>query len=109
MTATYLVHKAVGDKLIGVFIDDRFRREGEPKFIVRTLKSLGITLKQLIQRKSFSRLFRENRCRRDLFSQTQIKRKRKLIWREKRQAREILINQERMNNKCYFLAMQFAE
>jgi GMP synthase PP-ATPase subunit len=59
MTATYLVHKAVGDKLIGVFIDDRFRREGEPKFIVRTLKSLGITLKQLIQRKSFSRLFRE--------------------------------------------------
>ena len=42
MTATYLVHKAVGDKLIAVFIDDGLRREGEPEFVIRTLKSLRI-------------------------------------------------------------------
>lgn len=42
---TVLVHKAVGDKLVAVFIDDGLRREGEPEFVVRTLKSLGIKTK----------------------------------------------------------------
>ena len=35
---TFLVHKAVGDKLVAVFIDDGLRREGEPEFVVRILK-----------------------------------------------------------------------
>ncbi|MBM4401140.1 MAG: hypothetical protein FJ045_04230, partial [Crenarchaeota archaeon] len=34
---TVLVHKAVGDKLVAVFIDDGLRREGEPQFVVKTL------------------------------------------------------------------------
>ncbi len=42
---TVLVHKAVGDKLVAVFIDDGLRREGEPEFVVRTLKSLDIKTK----------------------------------------------------------------
>jgi len=42
---TVLVHKAVGDKLVAVFIDDGLRREGEPQFVVKTLKSLGIKTK----------------------------------------------------------------
>ena len=39
---TVLIHKAVGDKLVAVFIDDGLRREGEPEFVVRTLKNLSI-------------------------------------------------------------------
>ena len=39
---TFLVHKAVGENLIAVFIDDGLRREGEPEFVVKTLKDLGI-------------------------------------------------------------------
>jgi GMP synthase (glutamine-hydrolysing) len=42
---TALVHKAVGEKLVAVFIDDGLRREGEPEFVVRTLKNLGIRTK----------------------------------------------------------------
>ncbi|UCE16578.1 MAG: glutamine-hydrolyzing GMP synthase [Candidatus Bathyarchaeota archaeon] len=41
-TATFLVHKAIGENLIAVFIDDGLRREGEPEFVVKTLKDLGI-------------------------------------------------------------------
>lgn len=40
--ATYLVHKAVGDQLVAVFVDDGLRREGEPEFVVRILKELKI-------------------------------------------------------------------
>ncbi len=40
--ATVLVHKAVGENLTAVFIDDGLRREGEPEFVVKTLKNLGI-------------------------------------------------------------------
>ena len=40
--ATFLVHKAVGKDLTAVFIDDGLRREGEPEFVVRILKDLGI-------------------------------------------------------------------
>jgi GMP synthase (glutamine-hydrolysing) len=42
MVATYLVHKAVGEKLVAVFIDDGLRREGEPEFVVQMLRNLGI-------------------------------------------------------------------
>lgn len=41
-TTTFLVHKAVGEKLIAVFVDDGLRREGEPEFVVKVLKDLGI-------------------------------------------------------------------
>jgi GMP synthase (glutamine-hydrolysing) len=41
-TATVLVHKAVGDHLTAVFIDDGLRRQGEPEFVVQTLQDLGI-------------------------------------------------------------------
>jgi GMP synthase (glutamine-hydrolysing) len=57
MTATYLVHKAVGDKLIAVFIDDGLRREGEPEFVVRTLKSLGINTKAIDVKEEFFKTF----------------------------------------------------
>jgi GMP synthase (glutamine-hydrolysing) len=57
MTATYLVHKAVGDKLIAVFIDDGLRREGEPEFVVRTLKSLGINTKAIDAKEEFFKTF----------------------------------------------------
>ena len=41
-TVTMLVHKAVGEKLVAVFIDDGLRREGEPEFVVKTLKNLKL-------------------------------------------------------------------
>ncbi len=50
---TYLVHKALGDKLIAVFVDDGLRREGEPEFVMRTLKSLGIKSKYVDAKKDF--------------------------------------------------------
>lgn len=50
---TYLVHKAVGKKLLAVFIDDGLRREGEPEFVMQTLKSLGIKAKYIDAKKEF--------------------------------------------------------
>jgi GMP synthase (glutamine-hydrolysing) len=50
---TVLVHKAVGDKLLAVFIDDGLRREGEPEFVVNTLKSLGIKTKYIDAKAEF--------------------------------------------------------
>ena len=52
-TATFLVHKAVGENLIAVFIDDGLRREGEPEFVVRTLKGLGIKVRSVDAKKEF--------------------------------------------------------
>jgi GMP synthase (glutamine-hydrolysing) len=57
MTATYLVHKAVGDRLIAVFIDDGLRREGEPEFVFRTLKSLEINTKVIDAKEEFFKTF----------------------------------------------------
>jgi len=50
---TALVHKAVGDKLVAVFIDDGLRREGEPEFVVRTLKNLNIRTKYIDAKEEF--------------------------------------------------------
>jgi GMP synthase (glutamine-hydrolysing) len=50
---TFLVHKAVNEKLIAVFIDDGLRREGEPEFVMRTLKSLGIKAKYVDAKEEF--------------------------------------------------------
>ena len=58
MTATYLVHKAIGDKLIAVFIDDGLRREGEPEFVVQTLKKLGINTRSIDAKKEFFQIFK---------------------------------------------------
>jgi GMP synthase (glutamine-hydrolysing) len=55
---TALVHKAVGDNLIAVFIDDGLRREGEPEFVVKTLKSLGIKTKYVDAKKEFFEVFK---------------------------------------------------
>src|SRR3990170_6756490 len=56
--ATFLVHKAVGKNLIAVFIDDGLRREGEPEFVVRTLKSLGIRTRFVDAKKEFFAVFK---------------------------------------------------
>jgi GMP synthase (glutamine-hydrolysing) len=50
---TFLVHKVVGENLIAVFIDDGLRREGEPEFVMSTLKSLGIKSKYIDAKKEF--------------------------------------------------------
>ena len=55
---TALVHKAVGDKLVAVFIDDGLRREGEPEFVVKTLKILGIRTKYVDAKKEFFEVFK---------------------------------------------------
>jgi len=55
---TVLVHKAVGDKLVAVFIDDGLRREGEPEFVVRTLKRLGIRTKFIDAKEEFFAVFK---------------------------------------------------
>jgi GMP synthase (glutamine-hydrolysing) len=55
---TVLVHKAVGDKLVAVFIDDGLRREGEPEFVVRTLKRLGIKTKFVDAEEEFFAVFK---------------------------------------------------
>jgi len=51
--ATVLVHKAVGEKLVAVFIDDGLRREGEPEFVVKTLKNLRIKTKYIDAKAEF--------------------------------------------------------
>jgi len=57
--ATYLVHKAVGDKLIAVFIDDGLRREGEPEFVVRILKELKIKTRYIDAKAEFFKTFED--------------------------------------------------
>jgi GMP synthase (glutamine-hydrolysing) len=54
---TFLVHKAVGDRLIAVFIDDGLRREGEPEFVVRILKDLGIKTRFVDAKEAFFKIF----------------------------------------------------
>jgi GMP synthase (glutamine-hydrolysing) len=56
--ATYLVHKAVGDKLVAVFIDDGLRREGEPEFVVRILKELKIETRYVNAKEEFFQTFK---------------------------------------------------
>lgn len=56
--ATYLVHKAVGDRLVAVFIDDGLRREGEPEFVVRILKELKIKTRYVDAKADFFETFK---------------------------------------------------
>jgi GMP synthase (glutamine-hydrolysing) len=55
---TALVHKAVGDKLVAIFIDDGLRREGEPEFVVKTLKNLKIRTKYIDAKAEFFAVFK---------------------------------------------------
>ncbi|MCJ7634938.1 ExsB family transcriptional regulator [Candidatus Bathyarchaeota archaeon] len=55
---TFLVHKAIGEKTVAVFIDDGLRREGEPEFVVRTLKNLQIRTKYVDAKKEFLDVFK---------------------------------------------------
>lgn len=55
---TYLVHKAVGKKLIAIFIDDGLRREGEPEFVMRVLKNLGIKARYVDAKEEFFEVFK---------------------------------------------------
>ena len=55
---TFLIHKAVGQKLIAVFIDDGLRREGEPEFVMNTLKSLGVKARYIDAKKEFFEVFK---------------------------------------------------
>jgi GMP synthase (glutamine-hydrolysing) len=55
---TALVHKAVGNSLVAVFIDDGLRREGEPEFVVKTLKNLNIKTKYVDAKKEFFEVFK---------------------------------------------------
>ncbi len=52
-TTTFLMHKAVGEKLIAVFVDDGLRREGEPEFVVKVLKDLGIKVRFVDAKEEF--------------------------------------------------------
>jgi GMP synthase (glutamine-hydrolysing) len=56
--ATFLVHKAVGEKLIAVFIDDGLRREGEPEFVMNTLNKLAIKARLIDAKKEFFEVFK---------------------------------------------------
>ena len=58
MTATYLLHKAVGDNLIAVFINDGLRREGEPEFVVKNLRKWGINTRSIDAKKEFFQIFK---------------------------------------------------
>ena len=55
---TALVHKALGNNAIAVFIDDGLRREGEPEFVLRILKQLGIETKYVDAKKVFFEAFK---------------------------------------------------
>jgi GMP synthase (glutamine-hydrolysing) len=56
--ATYLVAKAVGDKMVAVFIDDGLRREGEPEFVVRILKEFGVNTRFVDAKEEFFQVFK---------------------------------------------------
>ena len=56
--ATVLVHKAVGKNAVAVFIDDGLRREGEPEFVVKTLKNIGIRTRFVDAKREFFEVFK---------------------------------------------------
>jgi GMP synthase (glutamine-hydrolysing) len=56
--ATSLVHKAVGERLVAVFINDGLRREGEPEFVVQTLRKLNIKTKYIDAKTEFFAVFK---------------------------------------------------
>ncbi len=43
-TTAVLVHRAIGDRLVAVFVDHGLLRKGEPEFVVKTLRNMGLNL-----------------------------------------------------------------
>lgn len=52
-TATFLIHQAVPNQLVAVFIDDGLRRAGEPQFVVNTLKEMDVQTRFIKAHKAF--------------------------------------------------------
>ncbi len=50
---TVLGHRALGDRLKTVFIDNALMREGEPEFVVQTFADLGIPVQRINARQEF--------------------------------------------------------
>jgi GMP synthase (glutamine-hydrolysing) len=50
---TMLAHKALGKRLITVFVENGIMREGEPKYIVGIFKKLGVPVRLVDARKEF--------------------------------------------------------
>lgn len=44
-TSAFLTHKALGGRMLTVFIDDGLRRDGESEAVLRMLRSLGLNVK----------------------------------------------------------------
>ena len=83
---TALVHKAVGEKLVAVFINDGLRREGEPEFVVRTLKNLGIKTRFVDAKEEFFAVFKgktDAEEKRKAFRDKFYKTLGKVAWEEK--------------------------
>jgi len=53
-----LIHKAIGKRLLTVFVDDGLRRIGEPEFVVGSLKKFGVNIRYIDERKIFFRSLR---------------------------------------------------
>lgn len=54
-TVTILCHRAIGNKLKTVFIDNGLMRENEPENIVKTFKKLGIKVEIINAKEKFFR------------------------------------------------------
>lgn len=52
---TVLAHKAIGNQLKTIFVDNAIMREGEPQRVVKTFKDLGIPVEMVDARKQFLR------------------------------------------------------
>lgn len=50
---TVLGHRALGDRLKTVFIDNALMREGEPEFVVQTFADMGIPVQRINARQEF--------------------------------------------------------
>ena len=57
-TVTILAHKAIGDRLKTVFINNGIMREGEPKEIAQTFKKLGIKVSIIDAREKFFKVLK---------------------------------------------------
>lgn len=53
VACTFLAHKALGEKLTAVFIDDGLMREGEPTKVSEELRNLGVEVKIVDARDDF--------------------------------------------------------
>src|SRR4030043_998861 len=52
-TVTVLAHRAIGDQLKTIFVDNSLMREGEPKRVVKIFADMGIPVELVDARKEF--------------------------------------------------------